>query len=335
MIEARLIEKISAISDEEQRLLAGDTIDRGLYGSERDFVVSSDKLLGDVKDISVRTHTRYTDFPLHRHNYLEMMIVLAGSITHVIGEERITLGEGDILVMNKHVSHSIMRADTPDIGVNIILSDAFVESLSSEIYGTVFTELAVENARADGVGIYLAFSTKGKTQITNLVENLLFELTEYDATDSRILRYTTSLIFDYLSKKSESLLRIASRLPDRDSSRKSEILAYVKERYRDATLGELAGKMFLSVPYLSKRISVYFGKSFKELLLSERLHRAKELIINTDMPIGDVIASVGYENKSYFAREFKRFYGTTPFVMRAEVGAAKRADAAEEADLDG
>ena len=61
--------------------------------------------MGNVRDITVRTHTRYTDFPLHKHNYLEMMIVLGGSITHVIGQEEIKLDAGDILVMNKHVSH--------------------------------------------------------------------------------------------------------------------------------------------------------------------------------------------------------------------------------------
>ena len=274
--------------------------------------------MGDVRDITVRTHTRYTDFPLHRHNYLEMMIVLGGSITHVIGDEKIKLDAGDILVMNKHVSHSIMRADTPDIGVNLILSDSFVESLTSEIYGTAFAELVSENAKSDGVGIYLAFSTKGKKQIANLIENLLFELTEYSATDTRILHYTTTLLFDYLSKKSDTLLRIASRLPDREAVRRSAIMGFIRQRYRDATLGELASLMFLTVPYLSKLISQYFGKSFKELLLEERLARAEELILNTDIPIGDVIASVGYENKSYFCREFKSKYGTTPFIMRSQ-----------------
>ena len=329
--EAQLIEKISAVSDEERRILAGSTIDKELYGAERDFVVSSDKLTGCVRDITVRTHTRYTDFPLHKHNYLEMMIVLGGSITHIIGDEEITLGRGDILVMNKHVSHSIKKAETPDIGVNVILSDAFVESLASEIYGTVFSELAEENAKSEGAGIYLSFSTDGKKQIANIVENLLFELTEYHSTDSRILRYTTTLLFDYLSKKSDKLLRKASRLPDREAERKSAILSYVRDSYKDASLSVLASKMFLSVPYLSKLITQYFGKSFKALLLEERLHRAEQLLLNTDMPIGDVIAAVGYENKSYFCREFKERFGCAPFALRTNSKAiSKKKDRKEE-----
>lgn len=315
-MEKRLIEKISAVTDEERRILAGGSVDRDIYSNDADFIVSSDKMMGAMRDITVRTHTRYTDFPFHKHNYPEIMIVLGGSITHRIGEEDITLGEGDILVMNKHVSHSIARAGTSDIGVNLILSDAFAESLSTELYGTVFSELATENAKTDGAGIYLSFSTKGSRQISNIIENLLFELTDYSSSDIRILRYTTTLLFDYLSKKSEKLLRIASRLPDREQSRKSAIMSYIRTKHRDGTLTELADEMFLSAPYLSKLITDYFGKSFKALLLEERLRRARQLILDTDMQIGEIISAIGYENESYFRREFKAAFGITPFAMR-------------------
>ena len=314
-MEDFLLSKISAISEEEENILSGAEIDRGLYTNHRDFIVSSDKITGGTRDITVRTHTRYTEFPTHRHNYLEMMIVLGGTITHRIADEVITLSDGDILILNKHVSHSIDKAGAPDIGVNIILSDSFVDSLAKELYETVFSELAAENLKSDGRGIYLCFSTKGNKQVTNIIENLIFELTEYSL-DIQILRYTTALLFDYLSKKSEKLLRVASRLPDREQARKSVVMSYIRSSYRNATLGELAENMFLSMPYLSKLIREYFGKSFKELLIEERMARAERLILDTNISIGDVINSVGYENESYFHREFKKITGSSPLALR-------------------
>ena len=152
---------------------------------------------------------------------------------------------------------------------------------------------------------------------------MLFELTEY-STDIQILRYTTALLFDYLSKKSEKLLRAASRLPDREQTRKSLIISYIRSSYQSATLGELADNMFLSMPYLSKLICEYFGKGFKELLLEERMAKAKRLILDTDMPIGDIISSVGYENESYFHREFKKITGTTPLALRKTMQKIKK-----------
>ena len=114
-MEDFLIQKLSAVSDEEKRILSGSELDRRLYTGDADFIVHTDKLMHG-RDINVRTHTRYTDFPLHRHNYLEVMIVLSGSITHEINGELITLCEGDILILNKHTSHSIKRADTSYFG---------------------------------------------------------------------------------------------------------------------------------------------------------------------------------------------------------------------------
>ena len=316
-MEEFLLKKISVISKEEEDILTGNSLDKNIYTSNSDFVVNYDKLMVGGRDISVRTHTRYTDFPLHKHNYLEMMIVLGGSITHDISNETITLSEGDILILNKHVLHSVRRADTPDIGVNIIISDSFIESLSHELSETVFSELAEENSKPNGSGIYLCFSAKGNKQIENIVENLLFELTEYSQ-DSSILKCTTSLLFNYLSRKSKKLLKIASRLPDKESIRRSSIIGYIRSYYREASLKELAEKMFLSPPYLSKMITDLFGKSFKELLFEERIRRATELIVKTDIPIGEIINNVGYENESYFHREFKRITGHTPLSLRRE-----------------
>ena len=316
-MERFLLEKISAITDEENAILSGLNIDRKIYTGAPDFVVNADKLLRGGRSISVRTHTRFTDFPTHKHNYLEMMIVLSGSITHVIAGENITLTKGDILILNKHVSHSIKRASALDIGVNVIISDSFVESLAEDLSQTVFSELVLHNRKNVGAGMYICFGSEGNKQIENIIENLLFELTEYSA-DDKILRYTTTLLFDYLSRKSKRLLKLSSRTPDKKGLRRREILGYVQSNYKTASLTELAERTFLTAPYLSKIINDYFGKGFKELLLEERMKRAVELITRTDMPIGTVIDTVGYENESYFHKEFKKHTGMTPLKMRKQ-----------------
>lgn len=316
-MEKFLLEKIGTVTDEENAILSGLNIDRSIYTGAPDFVINADKLLRGGRSIAVRTHTRFTEFPTHKHNYLEMMIVLSGSITHVIAGESVTLEKGDILVLNKHVAHSIKRAGATDIGVNIIISDSFAESLSEDLAETVFSELVLHNSKLGGSGVYLCFGAEGNTQIENIIENLLFELTEYSA-DDKILRYTTALLFDYLSRKSKKLLKIASHTPDKKGMRRREILSYIQSNYKTASLTELAERTFLTAPYLSKLINDVFGKGFKELLLEERMRRAIELITKTDTPIGVIIDGIGYENESYFHREFKKHTGMTPLKLRKQ-----------------
>lgn len=314
-MEKYLLDVLSRESEEEAGILGGEMLNRKIYSSREDFVINEARLFGAGKSINARTHTRYVDFPIHRHNYVEMMIVLSGSITHEIEGEVLTLEKGEILVMNKHASHSVRRSGKDDIGVNIIMSDRFIDGVATELSGTVFSSLIKENTKSDGSPMYLAFCSGGKKYIENTIENLLFELTE-KGEDMRVMTGTVSLLLRYLSLECEELLRVGSVSTGKDETRKNEILSYVKSSYRTASLCELGERMYLSVPYLSRIIKELFGKSFKELVVDERMERAHAAFLTTELSVGDVIRSIGYENESYFHREFKKRYGMTPLSIR-------------------
>ena len=314
-MEKYLLETLSRESEEETGILGGELLNRKMYSGSDDFVVNEARLFGAGRSISARTHTRYVNFPEHRHNYVEMMIVLSGSITHEIDDKELTLEKGELLLMNKHVAHSVRRSGKEDIGVNIIMSDSFIDTVAAELSGTVFSALIKENAKTGGTPIYLAFRYGGRKYIENAIENLLFELTE-KGEDVGIMTGTVSILLRYLSLENEELLRVGSVCVSKDEERRIEIISYVKSSYRTATLGELCERLYLTAPYLSKIIKELFGKSFKELVVDERMERARSAYLNTSLSVGDVIRSVGYENESYFHREFKKRYGTTPLAMR-------------------
>lgn len=318
LMESYLIEKLSRESEEEIGIKEGEVLNRKIYSAGEDFVVNERRLFTKSDGISVRTHTRYVDFPTHKHNFVEMMIVLLGSITHEVEGERITLSKGEILILNKHASHSIKRSGERDIGVNVIMSDGFLGTVSTELSGTIFSSLLKENQKRDGAPMYLYFTTGERKYINNAIENLLFELTK-DAPEISVMTKALSLLLQYLSIENAELLLSGSSTKDKESERRLEIISYVKNNYRTASLDELGEKLYLTPPYLSKIIKDYFGKSFKELVVDERMTKARELLLGTSLPVSDVIRSVGYENESYFHREFKRREGRTPLALRRSI----------------
>lgn len=316
-MEQRLINKLSAVTEEEKRLLSGGDIDKSNYAVGKDFSVNAARVVGAAPYISQRPHTRFAPFPLHSHNFVEMVTVINGRLVHRINDREISLSSGDILIMNKHVMHSVDRAETDDLGINFIMSDSFLDALAPEIKGTVFEDFARENAKRDGEPMFLHFSSKGEKQIENIMENLLFELTDYDK-DNHILTSTVALLFKYLSLKEKRLLLQSTKCFTLEQRRKMQIMSYISSYKSSATLTELAKKMKLSPPYLSKVIVDYFGKSFKEILLDERMNAAKRLLLESDMSVGEIIYSIGYENESYFHREFKKRFGKTPLTIRRQ-----------------
>lgn len=313
-MQSFLMEKLSEITEEEKRLLAGGGVEKRIYTADRDFVIDALRLTRG-REVAARTHTRFTSFPMHRHNYAETMFVLSGEITHVLDGERLTLRAGDILFMNKHVTHAVERAEREDIGVNLILSDAFLSGLAERLSATGFSAFIEENARPSGAAAYLCFHTEGAVQIGNLVENMLYEITEYEP-NPHILAETVALLLSYLSLKEEKLLFFRNAAQTREEKRREAVLAYLRDHYRGGTLEDLSRRLGLSQPYLSAWIGEHLGMSMKALLVRERQERARLLLRESDLPIAEVIRTVGYESPSYFHREFLKQFGMTPRAYR-------------------
>ena len=80
-----LIRKMQKISPEEQSYLDGNaTVNKELYTSEIKFEIDRNRFLKEGRLITVRPHSRFIDFPAHRHNYIEIMYVCQGTITHYL-----------------------------------------------------------------------------------------------------------------------------------------------------------------------------------------------------------------------------------------------------------
>jgi AraC-like DNA-binding protein len=63
---------------------------------------------------------------------------------------------------------------------------------------------------------------------------------------------------------------------------------------------------------LNKRFKQIFGTSVFDYLRMHRLERAKELLDNKNMSVGEAAAHVGYSHQSSFTRAFKNHFGTIP-----------------------
>lgn len=87
-------------------------------------------------------------------------------------------------------------------------------------------------------------------------------------------------------------------------------LEYIEQNFdRKLTLIEVAEKTYVSQWHLSKLLNKYTGKNFSELLNYERIKKAKELLKDPSLRIGDVAEMVGYFDMAHFSRVFKKQAG--------------------------
>jgi two-component system response regulator YesN len=93
-------------------------------------------------------------------------------------------------------------------------------------------------------------------------------------------------------------------------------LDYLKNQLdRNVTVTECAARAHLSVSYYSSLFKKVTGMTFTQFVTSERISRAKSMIIG-GMPVQEVAAAVGYEERRYFSEMFKKTTGMTPSEFR-------------------
>ncbi len=90
----------------------------------------------------------------------------------------------------------------------------------------------------------------------------------------------------------------------------NQAMAYIEAHYADKlTLQTVADCCYVSQWHLSKLLNRHTGKSFYDILNSVRIQRAKELLQDPRLKIGEVGELVGYADTAHFARIFKKLEG--------------------------
>ena len=316
-MQQALLDHLRKITEEEQRILDGASeVDQGLYTSGKDFTVDSAKMLEEGKLIAVRTHTRFVHFPSHRHNFIEVLYVCEGSLINIIGGKQVVIEAGELLFLNQFTRHEILPAGKNDIAINfMILPEFFDVAYTMAGSNNVLADFLVNVLRQnEEKGEYLHFRVAEVLQIQNLLENMIYSLVTGRGDQNRINQTTMGLIFLYLL---DSVQYAEMRVPNQYENMISmTTLDYIEQKYRTATLTELCDMLHLPMHVLSKMIKKTTCFNFKELLQRKRMNKAIELMCETELPISDIIAAVGYENGSYFHRVFREKYHVTPRAFR-------------------
>ena len=121
----------------------------------------------------------------------------------------------------------------------------------------------------------------------------------------------------------EALQTMVSRLdklpPEEEAGEQSQsagsfivdqALNYMRSHFREKlTLQAVADCCYVSQWHLSKLLNRYAGKSFYDILNAIRIQKAKDLLSDPKLKIGEIGELVGYADTAHFARTFKKLEG--------------------------
>lgn len=146
------------------------------------------------------------------------------------------------------------------------------------------------------VGKEFAFQADSQADFKNLreLENGLLSLAQQ--------------ICDFVKEKSQN----------QESELKQELFAYLNENFTSyqLTIESLAERFDLTVSYVSRFIKKETGTTFSKYIQDLRMEKVKKNLVETDLPIKDIIQNCGYYDVSNFTRKFRNLVGVTPGKYR-------------------
>ena len=318
-----LLDKLKRITPEEEQYLNGTGSVRTEFYAETvgsQFIIDSSKLLAKGRLIELRPHTRFVHFPKHKHNYVELVYMCSGCTTHILNDkETLILKEGDLLFLNQNATQEILPAKESDIAVNfVILPEFFNVSFSMMQEENVLRDFLLSTlSGGDSLLSFLHFSAKDILPVQNLLENMIWTIYEKHTATNTIIQTTMGLLLMNLSAFAEN---INKGLPDRyDENMIFTVLKYIETKYKNGTLAEISAEINEPTYFVSRLLKKHLDKNFKELLQERKLQQAVFLLKQSSLTVEKIIASVGYDNSSYFHRKFRERYGMSPNEYRIKM----------------
>ena len=105
----------------------------------------------------------------------------------------------------------------------------------------------------------------------------------------------------------------------RDTETVRSAVQFIEQRYSYAiSVEDVADYVGVSRSTLFRVFTRQMGLSPKEYLDNYRIDKARFLLRHSELTIGAIAVSVGYDNGLYFSKAFKKITGRTPSSYRQE-----------------
>lgn len=273
--------------------------------------------------VSVHKNFRFTNMPPHIHDGVEISYIYSGNCTMTIGNTSYTMTKGQFLLMDTNIPHSIDSVgQMNDLLVSVLIEPRFFQN-------AVFHHLATGNIISDFLSntisihsshnSFILFHSENSRRLAYYMNELMIEHLDSTINGADVVTHLLQLIFLELMGLYAKDDSICSNMPDSSFSSFNviPILDYINSNYQNCTLKSTAEYFNIHPSYLTTLLKRNTGFSFRELTQKQRFTNAITLLENTDTPVEQIAAQVGYDTTTYFYKKFRSFYGCSPKEYRS------------------
>ncbi len=259
---------------------------------------------GNGFGVSCSVNRALSIYPLHRHDYIELEILISGRLYQEINGVGILCEPGDCWCLDNRDLHYFRLIEPVKI-LNICIDLLSVPSAVAEFIGKIKFPLT---GHLEGDAL--------KT-----VKDLFVNLAETSTEDIPFAKEKcTAYMLLLLAVLTENTTVLSEKPEISGYGYISEAIDYMHKNYGEPlSLDRVAREVSLSPKYFSKLFKRVSGHSFVGYLNYLRIERAKELLLSTSLSVTYIAMECGFDSFPTFSRQFKTHCGCTPTAFRGSV----------------
>lgn len=276
------------------------------------------------KEIKVFPHPYYPHqkdyIYFHRHHCFELVYIYQGTATNYFANSKLVLNKGDALLLNPNIGHHLCVNSIDDVVFNIqITKEAFDQSFlqllsDNKLFSDFFMDYLYQINQLNDF-MYCPYDPENDIAIP--IKGVVEEFFNDQIGHETMIKFYLAIAFRKIARSYFTKMELQQSSQEHQKKIFS-ILSYLNQHYHTATLPEVAEQFHYSEKYLSRLIKKATGKTFNEIIITNKLNEAQELLSNSSLSVEEIAVKVGYLNPAPFYKLFKERYGVTPAHFRKE-----------------
>ncbi len=239
----------------------------------------------------------------HSHQEIEILYVLYGEVKLRLGDEKYTLGENDIILVNSAKRHSF-SAGEKSLCCRIYIDYGFIVRSSGSHFVSFWC-----NSLIDKDDDY--------RKLKSILDSLIIEWKSTSGHDTLFMNSQKFMLADCLV--SNFMIQGGNDKGEYGDSRVEKMLGYIRMHYADdISLGQIAKEMYISESSASRLFKKAVGSNFVDYVNLYRLNYATEDLLYSSKSITQIAVDCGFSSPSVFNKLFNKVYACSPTAYRTQ-----------------
>ena len=255
-------------------------------------------------------------YPIHWHEEMEVIKVQSGKGLFYVDGIKYEGSAGDIFILCPFVMHSVNRLDDNDMQTDsIVFNLRLLQSNGADICTVKYFAPLLNEKRS--VPCIVRPQDSWYHSFDECMTSILMCDPNSDGAELDIKANLYWMFFHiYNNRLIDAKPNVAE---DKRSYTVRLALEYIRAEYmNEITIEKIAKHCGYSEFYIMKLFKQYTGTSCVDYINNYRLTVAGRQLRDTDDDVSTIAYQVGFNNISYFNRQFKKQYGMTPKEFRAQ-----------------